>query len=97
MKPIPKPSALITLTGSGIGLGFGIGFQVHKNCGFDRIFQSILHTGIETQNLDWIFGFYTTMVIAIVGFWELNVEPKSKDKRRDELRRERRGRAAVLP
>ena len=45
-----------------VELDLELDFKSIKNCGFDRIFQSILHTGIETQNLDWIFGFYTTMV-----------------------------------
>ena len=44
-----------------LDLDLELDFNSIKNCGFDRIFQSILHTGIETQNLDWIFGFYATM------------------------------------
>ena len=47
-----------------LDLDLELDFKSIKNCGFDRICQSILHTGIETQNLDWIFGFYTTMNVS---------------------------------
>ena len=55
----------IALTGGGIGLGLGLDFKSIKKCGFDRIFQSILRAGIETQNSEWIFGFYATMGMEI--------------------------------
>ena len=44
-----------------LDLELELDFKSKNICGFDRIFQSILQAGIETQNLDWIFGFYATM------------------------------------